>query len=94
MTRKIRITPKALNDIQEAINYYNGQQKGLGRRFQKNVDKYLSKIQKMPQSATIAFDNVRYKVVDSFPYIITYEFNDQNIIILRVFNTQLNPEKL
>ena len=42
---KIKITPKALLDIQEATDWYNNKLKGLGSRFQKQVitQKFLYK---------------------------------------------------
>jgi hypothetical protein len=33
MPYKIKITPTAFNDLQKAIEYYNGEQKGLGKNF-------------------------------------------------------------
>ena len=33
MPYKIKITPTAFNDLQKAIEYYNEEQKGLGKRF-------------------------------------------------------------
>jgi hypothetical protein len=33
MKRVLKITPQAASDIRNGIDYYNGQQKGLGKRF-------------------------------------------------------------
>jgi hypothetical protein len=48
----------------------------------------------MPQAASFAYDTVRYKVVDKFPFIISYEQLQQNIVVLRVFNNWQDPNKL
>lgn len=94
MLKKILISPKALDDLQTAIEYYNQQRKGLGTRFGKTVSEGFSGIQKMPRAATFAYDKVRYKVMDRFPFLIIYEEFDTEIAILRIFNTHQNQEKL
>jgi hypothetical protein len=76
------------------IDYYNKQQKGLGKRFSETINNTILKIQELPQSASIAFDTVRYKVVGNYPYIITYEYDRDAIFILRIFNTHQHPESL
>ena len=45
--------------------------KGLGRRFEHTVNSALQKIGNAPDAASFAYDTVRYKVVDKFPFIIT-----------------------
>ena len=90
----IKLTAAARQDIQEGAKYYNRQQAGLGRKFETRVKKAFQKIGKMPQAASFAFDEVRYKVVEKFPFIITYVFDEKNVIILRVFNTHLDPDNL
>lgn len=92
--RMLKISPTALSDIQKGIDYYNIQQKGLGKRFLNAINDTFQKIQNMPQSASVAFDTVRYKVIPSFPYIIIYEFDDRNIHVFRIFNTYQNPDVL
>jgi hypothetical protein len=37
MAFKIKLEPKAFEDIQDAIEYYNEQQVGLGKRFHKTI---------------------------------------------------------
>jgi len=66
----------------------------LGRRFEKEVRQISRKIQDAPQAASFAYDTVRYKVMDKFPFIILYEQQDKYITILRVFNTHKDIEAL
>jgi hypothetical protein len=69
------------------VQYYNVQQKGLGNRFKSVINATFSNIKKMPLAASIAYDDVRYKVVDKFPFIILYQIRGNKILIARVFNT-------
>jgi plasmid stabilization system protein ParE len=94
MHKIISITPRALEDLQQAIDHYNVQLQGLGIRFEDNINDTFGKIQKMPKAASFTHDTVRYKVVQDFPFIITYEELETRIAILRIFNTHQDDEKI
>ena len=85
------VSTDALYDIQQGVDYYNDQQKGLGKRFASLINKTFTNIKKMPLSASFAFDNTRYKVVKKFPYIVLYRVQENTILIARVFNTHQQP---
>ncbi len=87
MPRKIKIYSLAIKDVENGIDYYQLQQNGLGKKFEKQVNDTFKKIQKFPLAASIAYENVRYHVLDRFPYIILYQVDDKYIYILRIFNT-------
>lgn len=91
MSYVVKITPAAFVDIKTGIEYYNGEQKGLGKRFSGVIEKAITKIKEMPFSASIAYDDVRYKVVHEFPYVILYRIEGTFIHISRVFNTHQRP---
>ena len=82
---------EALSDIEKGADYYNEQQKGLGKRFASVVKNTLANIRKMPLAASIAYEDTRYKVVAKFPYIILYRIRGNTIFIARVFNTYQQP---
>lgn len=73
----IKLTKK---DLQEGAKYYNQQQIELGYKFKDKIKTSFHTISETPYAGSYLFDQVRYKVVDQFPYIITY--------------THLNPDKL
>ncbi len=91
MPRKIKVYSLALRDIENGVAWYQLQQKGLGKRFEKQVHTTFRKIQKFPFAASLAYENVRYKIIERFPYIILYEIDDVYIYILRIFNTHQEP---
>ena len=91
MARTIKITPPAFRDMNTGVDYYDEKQEGLGERFQNRVYSTFSKILNMPQSASFYYNEIRYKAVERFPYIVIYEFDEKSIVILRVFNTYLPP---
>lgn len=91
MPFKIKITPTAFNDLQKAIEYYDGEQKGLGKKFHTEVKKMFEKLIIVPASGSFVYDTVRYRVMHKYPYIILYELDENIIKIYRIFNTSQNP---
>lgn len=93
MPYSISITPTAIDDIGIAVEYYNSLATDLGYRFADLISKYIDHIALTPTASAIRYKNVRCKPVRKFPFLITYTINEQHqsIIILRVFNTYLEP---
>ncbi|MCA0398018.1 MAG: hypothetical protein LCH51_11495 [Bacteroidetes bacterium] len=81
----------AVNDIDQAVEYYNSLSDGLGFEFADTIDRYFSKIQQLPSASAIRYDNIRVKPIDTFPFTIHYTVTDSQIIVLRVFNTYQKP---
>ncbi len=81
----------AMNDIDQAVRYYNNISDGLGFEFANTIDRYFQKILQVPTASAIRYDMVRVKPVDTFPFAIHYTFTVSQIIILRVFNTHQKP---
>jgi toxin ParE1/3/4 len=62
----IDVEPEALDDIQNAIDYYNSCKPGLGKRFYNIVDKHFSFLQKNYTSFAIRYDDIRCLKVEKF----------------------------
>ncbi|MDY0989892.1 type II toxin-antitoxin system RelE/ParE family toxin [Flavobacterium sp. CFBP9031] len=94
MIFEVVIEPRALADIQDAIDYYESKQIGLGEYFYQVIDEHLDTISRNP------FFEIRYKdyrglPTKKFPFIIFYFLDEEikKVFILSVFNTSLNPSK-
>lgn len=94
MIFNVVIEPRALVDIQDAIDYYDSKKSGLGEYFYQMIDEHLDTISRNP------FFEIRYKdyrglPVKKFPFIIFYFIDEElkTVHILSVFNTSLNPSK-
>ena len=72
MVYKTTITPTALNDIQEALDYYNTISPNLGYRIAEEIDTSISSISKMPLAYSFRYKNVRAKLLVKFPYLIFF----------------------
>ena len=94
MSYKIVIEPRAIADIQEAVEFYESKREDLGNYFFQIVDEYIESI------ATNPFFQIRYKdyhglPVKIFAYIILYfiDEKEKKIYVLSVFNTSQNTTK-
>lgn len=94
MAYKIKIEPDARLDIQEAINWYNAQQKGLGKNFHSAVLSHFDNISKNPHYA-VRYDHVHCLPLKKFPFMVHFTVDDaKKIVTVRaVFHTSLNPDK-
>lgn len=94
MIFEVVIEPRAILDIQEAINYYESKQENLGEHFYQVINEHIEILTQNP------FFQVRYKdyhglPVKNFPFIIFYFIDEKLKIvnIISVFNTSMNPSK-
>ena len=89
----IYIENRALADIQEAIDYYDSQQVGVGAKFLKAVEKEFVALEKNPFYA-IRYKNVRCKQIKKFPYLIhfTIDETEEIIFVTAVISTHRNPD--
>jgi hypothetical protein len=94
MLWSVNITAEAKLDIQEGIHWYNSKQKGLGKRFHKEVKNCITRIEKNPFYA-IKYNQMRCMPIPKFPYLIHFiiEESDKTVIILGILHTGLNPDK-
>ena len=93
MVYKTTITPTALTDIQEALDYYNTISPNLGYRFAEEVDASIGNVSRMPLAYSFRYKNVRAKLLVKFPYLIFFICNTDTLTltVLRIFNTHQNP---
>lgn len=74
--------PEVREELNEAYDWYENQQTGLGDDFLDSIDEVLNRICQMPESYSIVYRDVRRSVVRRFPVALVF-----NIVI---FNTDDN----
>ncbi|GAA3770884.1 type II toxin-antitoxin system RelE/ParE family toxin [Flavobacterium ginsengiterrae] len=94
MIFEVVIEPRAILDIQEAINYYETKQEDLGEYFYEVINEHIELLTQNP------YFQIRYKdyhglPVKKIPFIIFYFIDEKLKIvnILSVFNTSMSPSK-
>lgn len=93
MSFQIKFESEARLDIQEAINWYNQQQKELGKKFYLAVHRQIDHLTKHPYFE-IRYDNVRCLPIEKFPFMIHFTIDEsKSIVIIRaVFHTSLDSD--
>lgn len=94
MSFTIVIDPRAIQDIHEAIEYYDKQQPGLGKRFEAELDDYLTTLENNPFYHQ-RYDDVHCLPLKRFPFMVHFTIDDSNlqISVYAVFHTALDPDK-
>ncbi len=84
---------KATIDLDDAVNYYNSKQAGLGKQFYLAYKKTLKSIQLTPYYR-VFYDDVHCLQVGKFPYLIHYTINlpDRLILIEAIICTYKDPD--
>ena len=90
----VKIEPEALKDIQDATDWYNEAQAGLGKRFQNTTIKLINGLSKNPHIYAIRYQKIHCVVVKKFPYMVHFFINEdtRTVEVLAVFSTDRNPK--
>jgi toxin ParE1/3/4 len=86
-------SPVAIDDVEQAVNYYEGKQTGLGKRFVAQLQLILNTIKRNPLFATVRYDDIRCTGNKKFPYLVHYHINEVELFvtIIAVYSTYREP---
>lgn len=88
---KIKIHELAAKEFDEAIEWYETQQKGLGRNFKTVVTNQLKKIKQNPNWFLIEESNIYKAYIPKFPYKILFTEDNEVIIIWALVHLHRKP---
>ena len=91
MTRPIRFDPAAQRELNEAADFYDAEDPGLGGAFLDAIERAIKQIQAFPESPPISLAPVRTKVLSAFPFSVIYWVTDEVIIVLAVAHHRRRP---
>lgn len=94
MVYKIVLSPKAVIEIDDAIQYYNQFSKSAAKSFKKQLSGSYKKIRLNPFFEK-RYNNVRFLPFPKYPYIVLFRIDEiaKKVFVLSVFCTHQNPEK-
>ena len=84
--------PDAELEFEDAIDYYEERQNGLGYDFSVEVFSAIKRILNNPRAWTILEDDIRRCITNRFPYGVIYSEQDDEIYILAVMNLRRDPD--
>ena len=82
MTRPLRFDPAARRELDEAADFYDAEDPGLGLAFLDAAERAFEQIQAFPESSPISLAPVRTKVLSAFPFSVIYWVTDDEVIIV------------
>jgi len=96
MRYRLKISPTAFQETDDAYAYYEKQSVGLGESFLRSIENTYSKLSQNPQYYSYIQDdkNIRDIKIKTFPFVIIFQIVENTVLVLRVFNTNRNPESI
>jgi plasmid stabilization system protein ParE len=91
MSYVLRLLPDAQAEYDEAAEWYEQQQPGLGVDFVAKVGDVFARIERTPRMHGKVYGEVRKAVVRRFPYIVLYQEDGAEVIVISVFHTSRDP---
>ena len=93
MPVSLLLTEKAEKDLDDAYNWYEDQEPGLGKEFIRCIDDKIAKINRHPyHHEVIQKDNVRRALVNKFPFSIYFDTEENLITIIAILHQRRSPE--
>ena len=94
MKFKVIYNPEVYNDIQQAIDWYNEQQSGLGTRFYTTTKKHLNSLKSSALHYAVRYSDIHCIPIKKFPYMAHYRVNmdDKIVKVEAIFSTDRNPK--
>ncbi len=84
--------PDAEAEFEEAVNYYEECQEGLGYDFSFEVFSAIKRIMHNPEAWVVLEDELRRCMTNRFPYGIIYSEQNDDIYIVAVMNLRRSPD--
>ncbi len=84
--------PDAELEFNEAIDYYEDVENGLGYDFSIEIANAISRIIAFPKAWPVIDDNIRRALVRRFPYGVLYSEDQETVYVVAVMHLHRNPE--
>ena len=94
MGEKYKLNRDAENDLNEAFDWYESEQAGVGDKFLTKVTEKLEEISVKPNKYSVYYQDVRKAPVRVFPFNIMYRIKETFISIIGIWHKSRDPAKL
>ena len=94
MKRKLIVRLAAADDIDEAHQYYERKQIGLGDDFVICVEAALERIVARPHAFAVFYRDMRHAVIRRFPYGVFFRVIGDTIHVVGVFHGRRSPREI
>jgi hypothetical protein len=91
---KLLFERTAIQELRDAIQWYDGQRSGLGQELGAEVDDCIERIRANPQLYARVKKDYRRAIVHRFPFAVYFEFTADTVIVYSVFHSSRDPSAL
>lgn len=88
---KVAYFPEALEELEEAVRYYDGKRPGLGDEFFDEVQEAIGRIKGLPKAWSLVGKSTRVCQTHRFPYGIVYKIVNNTLVIVAVMHLHRRP---
>lgn len=92
MTRRVIIRPEAVDDLNDAFDWYESQKLGLGREFSIEISQRIDKIEESPLLFADIGGGIRRILARKFPFAVYYLTNDEYTVVLAILHCARDPK--
>jgi plasmid stabilization system protein ParE len=89
---KYRFHPEAEAELNDAVDYYDACQEGLGLEFAREVHATIENICDFPLAWTPLSPNTRRCLLRRFPYGVVYQLKIGEIVIIAIMQLNRKPD--
>jgi Plasmid stabilisation system protein. len=89
---KVVFSKYALQELNDAVRYYELEYEGLGRRFRAEVKKAATRIADYPRAWSVERGDVRKCLLHKFPYKLLYSIEEGHIFVIAVAHQHRKPD--
>lgn len=88
----IRILKVARGEFDEAREFYEIEQPGLGKKFASEIKEGMVRINQFPNAWPVERPEIRRYILHRFPYKIIYSIQESEIVILAFAHLHRRPD--
>jgi len=93
MSDKVSLLHDAELEFDESVDWYEERVSGLGLDFAHQVSLALNCISSMPLAHAKVFKDVRKPLVSRFPFLIYYQLEGDEVVVISVFHTSRDSDQ-
>ena len=89
---KLILDPLAAKEFDDAFDYYEAQEPGLGGQFRQEVWSAIKILERYPEVGQEVRPKIRRMLIRRFPYKLIYTFRDDIIYVIAVAHGYREPD--
>ena len=88
----VSFTPLARQELIDALDWYESEAPGLGRRFRAAVDSAVERISTNPRQFPVLHKGIRRVLLQRFPYALMFVIDpDNSLTVIACFHGSRDP---